>query len=164
MYCRARWIQPKLGSFNRYLLKREEWRFSEKSARPPSCVSSLKIPQFRTELKIRNLIANGAHNSWCAFCFTSDWPRYDENIQNQLPTAEWTFFDSHLSFFNLKSRDECSAPLERVSNRYWPEYNGACRSFSYCKWNLMAYYWHCKGGWGYGPVRLHQNCKDCCVY
>jgi hypothetical protein len=34
-----------LGSFNRYLLKRDARRFLEKSARSPYCESPLKIPR-----------------------------------------------------------------------------------------------------------------------
>ncbi len=39
----ARWIQPKLGSFDRFLLQRVALRFLEKSASPPSYESPLKI-------------------------------------------------------------------------------------------------------------------------
>ncbi len=69
-----------------------------------------------TELAFRNLIANGAHSSSCAFCITSykDWPRRNEKIRNHLPKEEWTFLIIVFHFFNWKIRDESPAPLETV--------------------------------------------------
>jgi hypothetical protein len=40
-YCPARWIMPKVGSFDRPFLKETSRRFFEKSARPPSSESPL---------------------------------------------------------------------------------------------------------------------------
>ncbi len=47
---------------------------------------------------------------------TALWTRRYEQIRKQYPTAQWTYFDCHLSFLNRKSRYECSSPLE-VSKR-----------------------------------------------
>ncbi len=58
-YCPARWIRSKLGSFERYLLKGEAPRLLEKSARPPSCESPLKIQRHLVQyLAIMILIYN----------------------------------------------------------------------------------------------------------
>jgi hypothetical protein len=48
----------------------------------------------------------------------------DEEILDQLPKAK-----CHLSFFNWKSRDECSATLEtahRLSYWHWPAMAQSC--------------------------------------
>jgi hypothetical protein len=49
-HCSSRWILLKVGSFDRSLLKREARRYLEKSARPPSCESPLKIPRYLVQL------------------------------------------------------------------------------------------------------------------
>jgi hypothetical protein len=67
---------------------------------------------FVQQLAIRNLIANGAHSSDCAFGLHDT--RISKGTMKKtelLPMAEWTFFDHHLSLLIEKSREECSAPL-----------------------------------------------------
>ncbi len=83
----ARWVWPKLGSFERPSLKREAPRFLEKSARPPSCESPRHLVQL---LAIRILIANGAHGSVCGLLFTSYscWQWRYEKIWNLWPMAQ----------------------------------------------------------------------------
>jgi hypothetical protein len=42
-YCPARWIRPKLGSFDRLSLKREAQRFFGKIRRPPILWEPIKV-------------------------------------------------------------------------------------------------------------------------
>jgi hypothetical protein len=61
-----------LGLFDRYLLKREARRFLEKSARPSSCESPLKLQRYLAHLlDIWKQIANGALSSVVGFLFTT---------------------------------------------------------------------------------------------
>jgi hypothetical protein len=52
----------------------------------------------------------------------------------------YELFYHHLSFFNWKSGNEWSAPLERVSYWHWPGRKGVYRGFCNFKLNLMVHY------------------------
>ncbi len=61
-----------LSSFHRLSLKSEARRFSEKSARPPSCECPLNIQRHLLQLlAIRICTANSAHSSVSALLFTT---------------------------------------------------------------------------------------------
>ncbi len=62
-YCPAKWIRLKLGSFDRYLLKREARRFLDKSARLPTCESPLKTSRNLAELFAVRILATRLRNS-----------------------------------------------------------------------------------------------------
>ncbi len=64
--------RPKLGSFERHLLKREVRRILEKSAPPTCCESPLKITRHLVQLlAIRVRIANSAQSSASGLLFTT---------------------------------------------------------------------------------------------
>jgi hypothetical protein len=82
---------PKLGSFDRSSLKCAARRFFEKSARPPSCESPLKLQRHLVQmLAIWKQIANGAHSSVSGIILTlySYWQQRYEHIWNLLPIVQ----------------------------------------------------------------------------
>jgi hypothetical protein len=97
--CPARWIRPKLGSFDRSLfnLRKRRGDILEKSARQPSCESPLKIPHHLIQLlPIRHLMAKCAVRCTpLRLChwFTSykDWKIRYEKIHYQWPMVNKLF-------------------------------------------------------------------------
>jgi hypothetical protein len=88
--CPARWIWRNVGSFDRSSsFKSEAQRFSEKSVRPPSCESPLKIPRHLVQLlAIRILIPKRGHDIHRSVGIgKTRCIRIGLNINAQLPTS-----------------------------------------------------------------------------
>ncbi len=117
------------GSFNRSTLKSQERRVSQKSVRPPSCESPLKIRRHLVQYCNLLLVSYFPTVHTATVGFLLHRTRIGKCAMKKLgsiPNGGGNFYNHHLSFSNRKTRE--NAP-QGLSYRQWLGRNDFCCSF-----------------------------------